>query len=309
MWHKKQREQDPDAPPAKRLRSNLTDLYTSGEIAGERAQSLFDDAGDFAKSVGSDEMHELRGKRTVGSEKNKDRDLRRRLLKRSHWPPLYLAEIRCYSEKQKALSPKRVALLLPHEIVGVLAEIADPNVLCQHGALDTWSEARHVEIERSLETPFMRISLWGDGVPFSWDRKRSADMWSISFPGLEHKPFRDLRIVLTALPHECVQKETQDDLMAILAWSFQALSRGTYPLARHDQEDWTSEDSWRRKRAGQGLQQAALIEVKGDWKQLHAVFAVPYWRRAADKPICWRCTASKNTLATEAGPGAKVSCL
>ena len=40
MWHKKHRAQDPDAPPAKRLRDNLVDLFASGEVAGERAQSL-----------------------------------------------------------------------------------------------------------------------------------------------------------------------------------------------------------------------------------------------------------------------------
>ena len=91
------------------------DLYASGEIAGDRAQSLFDDAGDFARAMGSDDMQDLRGRRTAGSEKNKDRDLRRRLLKRSWWPPVYLAHVRCYSLKTKQLLPKRIGLLLHHE--------------------------------------------------------------------------------------------------------------------------------------------------------------------------------------------------
>ena len=69
MWHKKHRDHDPDAPPGKRLRENLTDLYSSGEVPGERAQSLLDDAGDFARSMGSDELQDLRGKRTAGSSK------------------------------------------------------------------------------------------------------------------------------------------------------------------------------------------------------------------------------------------------
>ena len=48
----------------------------------------------------------------------------------------------------------------------------------------------------------------------------------------------------------------------------------------------------------------ALIEVKGDWKQLQAVFGVPGWTGGVDKPICWRCTASKRTLKEESGPEA-----
>ena len=303
MWHKKHRQQDPHAPPGKRLRDNLTDLYASGEIAGDRAQSLFDDAGDFARSLNSDEMQDLRGKRTAGSSKNQDRDLRRRLLKRSHWPPIYVAELRCYSRREKLVVPKRVALMLPHEVVGVLAEIGDANVLTQHGALDTWNQERHEHIERSLGAPFVSLSLWGDAVPFSWDRQRSADMWAMSLPGLHEKAMRDIRIVLTALPNEWVVRETQDDLMAIIAWSFQVLSDGRYPESRHDSSPWTAEDTWRSQRAGQNLQIGALIELKGDWKQLHSCFAIPYWRRAPEKPICWRCSCSKQSLATETGAG------
>ena len=303
MWHKKHRLTDPQAPPGKRLRDNLTDLYASGEIAGDRAQSLFDDTGDFARELNSDELQDLRGKRTAGSSRNQDRDLRRRLLKRSHWPPIYVAEVRCYSKKLKEVVPKRVALMLPHEVVGVLAEIGNTETMCQHGALDGWSEERHTHIENSLGAPFMSISLWGDGVPFSWDRARSADMWAMSFPGLHEKSLRDIRIVLTALPHEWVVKETQDDLLAILAWSFQILSQGHYPEARHDSSPWTREDTWRSQRSGQNLVFGALIELKGDWKQLHSVFAVPFWNRAPEKPICWRCSCTKRSLATETGAG------
>ena len=303
MWHKKHRQDDPQAPPGKRLKENLTDLYASGEIAGERAQSLLDDAGDFARSLGSSDMQDLRGKRTAGSSKNKDRDLRRRLLKRSHWPPMYVAEVRCYSRKEKEVAPRRVALLLPHEVVGVLAETGDPNIICAHAALDPWNEERHAQIERGLGAPFMSISLWGDGVPFSWDRSKSADMWVMSFPGLQEKSQRDIRIVVTALPHEWVVKETQDDLMSILAWSFQCLSEGRYPHCRHNSEPFKDDESWRKKRSNEKLQLAALIELKGDWKQLHSCFGVPYWRRAPEKPICWRCTCSKNTLTTETGAG------
>ena len=94
-------------------------------------------------------------------------------------------------------------------------------------------------------------------------------------------------------------------MLSILSWSFRCLAVGSYPLLRHDDEPWTPGDAYRKKREGQTLHlAAAVIEMKGDWKQLHAVFGVPYWRRAEHKPICWRCNASKITLKTEAGPTA-----
>ena len=44
---------------------------------------------------------------------------------------------------------------------------------------------------------------------------------------------------LTALPHEWVASETQDDVMSILAWSFAALAQGCFPNSRHDDQPWT----------------------------------------------------------------------
>ena len=302
MWHKKHRQVDPEDPPAKRLRDNLIDLYASGEVPGDRAQSVLNDAGEFACELGSGDLQELRGSIAAGSGKNQERDLRRNLLRRSRWPPIYVAEIRCYSLKQRMLRPQKVAFLLPHELVGVLQEVSDPRVLVQHGALDTYNQERHGHILEQLHSPFLSISLWGDGIPCSWDRKKSLDVWVIGFPGLEEKTYRDLRLVLTALPHEACVRETQDDVLAILGWSFACLAEGCYPSARHDGQAWLPEDVWRRKREGQELLHAAVIEVKADWKQMHYCFAVPYWSRAPEKPLCWRCTACKTTLLTETGP-------
>ena len=116
MWHKKHRQDDPQAFSGKRLKENLTDLYASGEIAGERAQSLFDDAGDFARSLGSSDMQSLRGKRTAGSSKNKDRDPHRCLLKQSHWPPLYVADVgRCARREWGPQHHRRTCCIGPME--------------------------------------------------------------------------------------------------------------------------------------------------------------------------------------------------
>ena len=85
MWHKRHRSVDNEAPAGKRLRDNLVDLYASGDIPGERAQSLLEDAGAFASEMGRPEMQDLRAHEGAGSSKNVDRDLRVRLLKRSRF--------------------------------------------------------------------------------------------------------------------------------------------------------------------------------------------------------------------------------
>ena len=216
---------------------------------------------------------------------------------------MYIHEVRCYNRKKKEMVVEKVAVMLPHEIIGVIAEVSTPEVFCQHGALDTWNQEKHRQVFERVGVPFVSVSLWGDGVPFSWDRKHSADIWTISFPGVHDKLFRDIRISLTAMPHEWVTRETQDDLMSILVWSFSALTAGVYPSVRSDGSRWDNTDTWRAQRAGMPLQPAALIEVKGDWKQMFQVFGVPSWLKAPAKPICWRCCASKESLKLEAGPG------
>ena len=113
--------------------------------------------------------------------------------------------------------------------------------------------------------------------------------------------YRDLRLTLTALPHERGVRETQDDLMRVLAWSFSCLALGLFPSHRHDGAEFHAEDRWRSTRAGQDLVHGAVVEIKGDWKQMRFCFDVPYWTGKADRPICWRCRATKASLATDHG--------
>ena len=255
MWHKRHRPQDGAAPAGKRLRDNLVDLYAGGEIPGDRAQSLLEDAGAFAEECGRHELQDLRAHRFPGSARNINRDLRRRILSRSQWPPLYIEEITFWSVKQKEFVKKKLAFLLPHEIIAKLQEVGGrEEVLAQSGGLDGPNLQRHAEIEQKLGQPFVSLSLWGDGVPFSWDRKRSVDIWTLAFPGLEEKRYRDIRVCLTSMPHEGVTRETQDDVMSVLAWSFQALAQGRFPVARHDGDPWTADDTWRKQQAGSGLE-------------------------------------------------------
>ena len=301
MWHKRQRSQDAEAPAGKRLRDNLLDLYGSGDVPADRTQALLEDAAAFADSMGSGDMQDLRRRPTPGNERNAARDLRRKLLKTSHWPPVYIAQIPMWSTKKKEMSLQKVAFLLPHEVLHTLGDLGSLETLTDTAGLDATNLRRHASILQDMGQPFISVSLWGDGVPFSWDRKKSADMWCFSLPGMGHKPYQDLRIVITSVPHESVTRESQDGIMEVLSWSFACLAKGLWPEQRHTGMPWEPEDFWRQKKGGQELVRGAVLEVKGDWKQMSHCFGVPSWTRSPHMPICWRCNASKQSLKTEHG--------
>ena len=192
-----------------------------------------------------------------------------------------------------------MAVFLPHEIVDILARAGDPDVLVESEGLDAVNQKKHTTITESLQKPIVSLSLWGDGVPYSWDRKQSVDVWTLSLPGLRLKQHRDIRIPITGVPHQFMTRQSQ----SVLAWSFQALAAGQFPSQRADGLPWSKTDTWRKSKAGSPLAvHGALIETKGDWKQLQAVFGVPGWAGGLDKPLCWRCTCTKRTLREESGP-------
>ena len=190
----------------------------------------------------------MRRRGSAGSDKNVARDLRRKLLKGSHWPPIYVTMIRMWSVAEKRVTLQKVALLLPHELLQTLKDMGSSEVVFDASGLDTLNQKKYGQILEAMHGQlFIPVSLWGDGVPFSWDRKKSADLWCLSLPGQGHKPYRDLRLTLTSLPHENVIRATQDDLMDIFAWSFAHLAKGHFPWTRHDEQPWTDGDAWRKK--------------------------------------------------------------
>ena len=68
------------------------------------------------------------------------------------------------------------------------------------------------------------------------------------------------------------------------------------PVTRHDAQDWGPEDACLETPI-----KGAVLEIKGDWKQLHFCFAVPGWMSSVDSPICWRCHATKRSLVSAPG--------
>ena len=61
--------------------------------------------------------------------------------------------------------------------------------------------------------------------------------------------------------------------LEILAWSFQALALGNYrEVGGADGAEWQPDGYWRKQCSGEHTIRAALVECKGDWKQLCQCF-------------------------------------
>ena len=145
----------------------------------------------------------------------------------------------------------------------MLEESDQTEALTQTDGLDVPNQQRYGAIFQKLGSPFVALSLWGDGAPVFWDRKKSVDIWTLAFPRMAEKTDQDPRIVPTAMPHEYVVRRTQDGVMSIFCWSLHAFAKGTMPACRHDGEEWQAADTWRKSRSHNPLFRAALVEITG----------------------------------------------
>ena len=140
------------------------------------------------------------------------------------------------------------------------------------------------------------LGLWGDGVPYNYDRSNSLDVFSLSVVGFADPPIKDMRVPLFAIDHRHVVKDkTFDDIMTVLAWSFLCLAAGRFPVARHDDSAFHPRtDQLRSKSAGSevGLH-GFLVECRGDWKMFKDVFRFPQFNE--NSGICWLCNCTPQT--------------
>ena len=280
-----------DAPPARRLRSNLRDLFLANEISGPRAQSLLQDA----SAAGSSGVGDLQG---LGRDAHLHRNLLRRFNKGSRWPSLYEADIRMWDKRacEEKLMP--VVFLLPHELLAAFRKncMALPTLLAREGLDDISS--RHLDrATRELGIPdgseVVGMGLWMDGVTTKWDRSQSIDMVTMSLPGLPAE-WRPLRVPLFVAPHDFVAKGTTfDDVLEVLTWSLRCATLGHHPVARHDGSAWRPSDTKRAKQAGRAVGCIGLLcQIVGDWKMLKDVFRFPQHNENAG--CCFLCTVKPN---------------
>ena len=81
-----------EVPAAKRFRYNLADAFLTGELAGKRAQELFNDAA----AASTENISDLAGSKPSG---NSHRNLAKKLMRKSKWPRTYETGIRMKNPK------------------------------------------------------------------------------------------------------------------------------------------------------------------------------------------------------------------
>ena len=285
-----------ELPPSKRLRSNLIDLFASNIVSGHRSQELLADA----HTAGAAHLRDL-SKRSHRKQAN--RDLSRKLLKFSAWPDTYLATIRVWNAKRACEEEAEVAFLLPHELLAAIAKVSNKQTLLSTESLDAKSLAHLRSCQAKSDKDLVACGLWGDGVPCNWDRTDSLEVFTLNLPGLPGS-LANLRIPLCGLSKKHVSsKNTYDDIMKVLAWSFKHLAMGRAPEARHDGNPFAASDGRKRKNmAGKPFNIAgALAEVRGDWEFMKECFAFPGWNENAG--CCWLCTCTPDEV-RDVGVGA-----
>jgi hypothetical protein len=108
-------------PEAKRFRADVTELFLSNRVPGDRTLGLLQNAQLAGARNVSDLTKSYRATPpTITS--HAARDLRRRLTKHAKWPKPYNVLIDCQDLKTGTTKPMWVPLWLPHEIVGCLED-------------------------------------------------------------------------------------------------------------------------------------------------------------------------------------------
>ena len=283
MLSKRQLPYDQDAlPPSRRLNRRMGDMLANNDLSAKVVGSLMSSISSCAPAEFADVL------RNPGSEKNISRKLHTRFKKKSAWMPDYIFPVRCWSPKLQKIVYENIPMQLPHEIVAVLKRYGIREKLLATDGLDPLTLKHLQECQRQADCVLMGIGLWGDGAPTQWDRSESIDVLAINFPG-SHKT---LRIPLIALPHSHTCAETWHDIFSVIKWSFTILASGQWPDCRHDGSPWNKSDACRK--TPRALQQAALVEVRQDWKFAAEVFGFPAHNTKAG--CCWACSCTPSEV-------------
>ena len=180
--------------PDKRLRGNVRDLFLSGATSAGRAAAVLQDA-EFDGAAGVADL-------AVNEGKNAQRDLVRKFMKGSKWPPLYAVEIPVLHKKTHQVLEESINTLLPHEVLGI---IMSWNQFSKQKVFDrarlSASARKHFEktvpLLGSDPTTCIPLGLWTGGCPVKWDRSQSVIVITMSVCGQTDDIFSRLRIPLS----------------------------------------------------------------------------------------------------------------
>ena len=184
-----------------------------------------------------------------------------------------------------------MSFLLPHKLLECLAKAGNTTKLLALGSLDATAMEQMQSCREKFGKDLAAVGLWTDAVPCNWDRSESVEIVSIDLPGLTEY-WRKLRFPVVAFPQKQVSRNTYDDVMNIVAWSFRHLTMGIWPSQRHDGGNWQTSDMGQRKGRHQDPkarcnQQGHLSKagctcmVRCDWKAMQQVLKFPQWNELA----------------------------
>ena len=278
MLSKNKRPYNPDVlPPPERLRRNVQDIAGDQLLSGARTMELTRDIA----------ANGVRGFRRLKVKTRNVFRFRKRLMKHSKWPDVYWACIRVNDPKTQQERRQRCAFFLPHELLQTLARQGDAAALYDVTNMDIKTKEHLEYCVRQAGCPLIGLGLWCDGCPCNWDRTKSVETVSLNLPGLagEHA---SMRIPIVSILRDHIGENTFDDIMDIIQWSLHWCALGTGPPCRHDNRAFDARYGDKRRKPSQPLlTNAALCEVRGDWKMMSEVFKLPKHNENAG--ICWSC--------------------
>eukprot|EP00971_Amphidinium_carterae_P244520 4855333-Amphidinium_carterae.1 len=124
-----------------------------------------------------------------------------------------------------------VAFLLPHELIPALlaASPAGLAAFTEVMGLDATTLQHTMALKKKWGGNIIPIAFWQDGVPYSWDRAESLEVYSWSFPGLASPAERNFRFPFCALQHHHCSLKTHVAIQKILVWSMCSLMTCQWP--------------------------------------------------------------------------------
>jgi hypothetical protein len=147
-------------------------------------------------------------------------------------------------------------------------------------------------VQTSLEPP-MPLGLYLDGVPYSIT-DTVVGIWLINLIDNSRHIVAIIR-KRTTCRCGCRGWCTFYPIMLWLHYCFSTLAEGVYPRTRHDNKEWSKQDSHRASLAGQPLScRGILLEVRGDWAEFCERLGFPTWQSVVRPCIC--CNAHPETL-------------
>ena len=286
MLSKRKCEEQVKVPAPLKFRKNVSGLFLSNQIAARRAASLSHDAQE-AQGQGVPDLAALAADPNKPA---KHRDVLKKLLKNRHWPQIYYLNAPVTDLRSQEEVMALVPMWLPHELVQCLQD----KVISASGihSIDLLEQPERQQLDKVSAstgipvTDWVAISMWGDGVPFNNSRSHSLEMLSLAILSSHD---HSLRLPLCAFPkHLQAGQKTWEAILSVVKWSLESSASGLYPIARHDGASFETTDRIRKRKAGQPLCRAALVQIRGDWSFYKNCFGLPGWNEV--RSCCWRCS-------------------